>query len=295
MTHTARPYARIYTAPPTPTHAENEAPVVVDIAERAGRYLDTWQHLTLDKAMRTHRGRWVTPETAVLTPRQNGKSELGIARELAGLFAFGENILHFSSHRDLARNAFDRLLQLIQSTPELDTQIGKVRRATTCMEIATRSGNKIRYSGRSMTADLLVFDDAHAIDADTLYAAVPTLATSNNPQIWYLGGAVRKRRHRKNVIGDPNAAKRLFTRLRARGLTGTDPNLCWIEYSAPDTRDKAGQLLVDIADPAVWRQANPSTHLNLDHLRRLYDLLAPETFATDCLGIGDWPDLEPAA
>lgn len=295
MTRTARPYARIYTAPPTPTHAENEAPVVVDIAERAGRYLDTWQHFVLEKAMRTHRGRWVTPEAAVLTPRQNGKTELAIARELAGLFVFGENILHLSSHRDLARNAFDRLLRLIQSTPELDTQIGKVLRAAEHLEIATRSGNKIRYSGRPMAADMLVFDDAHAIDADHLINAAPLLTTSANPQIWYLGGAVRKRQHRKNSIGRPNAAMRLFTRLRARGLTGTDPNLCWIEYSAADARDQDGQLLIDTRDPVVLRQANPSPRVSIDHLLRSRDLLAPEWFEAECLGIGDWPDLEPTA
>lgn len=297
MTRTARPYARIYTAPPTPTHAKDEAAPVIDLAEFAGRYLDTWQHLTLEKAMRTHRGRWVTPEVGVLTPRQNGKTELAIARELAGLFYFGEKIMHCNQSEDSERVAFERLLELIQSTPDLDREVTKVRRARNAREITTKHGSMIHcgHSSRSLGADLVVIDDAHSVSAYNTAQLYWTTVGSKNPQIWYLGCAVRKVPSRKNVISDPNAQMQLFTWLRKRGLTGTDPNLCWIEYSAPDDRDQDGQLLIDPRDPVVLRQANPSPRVSIDHLIGSRDLLAPEWFEAECLGIGDWPELEPAA
>lgn len=289
------PRPRILTRPPLPDSYINDAAIVAAVANHAGRPLDPWQVLVHENAMLMHGGSWVTPRVGLLTPRQNGKTVTAEARELTGLFVYSENIIHAAPTRDMARVAFDRMLELIQSASDLDRQVRKVNRAYGQWEIQTVIGNRIRYWGQPLTADLLVIDDAHTITEDRELALLSSAAGSINPQIWYLGCAVRKNKTRRNGLADPNKTMRVFTRLRKQGIAGTEPGLCWVEYSAPDDRDKDGRLLVDTADPAVWRFANPSARLDLTHIQHARELLQPEWFEAEFLGIGDWPELDEAS
>jgi phage terminase large subunit-like protein len=52
-------------------------------------------------------GRWSTPQVGVSTPRQNGKSQLIVARALAGALVFDEKTIIISAHQqDTAREVF---------------------------------------------------------------------------------------------------------------------------------------------------------------------------------------------
>src|SRR5688572_23547447 len=72
---------------------------VADIASAYGLLLDPWQENVLQAAMGERAdGQWATPRVGVAVPRQNGKGAIIEARELAGLLAFGEQMIIHSAH-----------------------------------------------------------------------------------------------------------------------------------------------------------------------------------------------------
>lgn len=82
--------------PPRVTSAGSEA---TDLAARAGLFLDPWQSLILDASLGMRAdGTWSAFETAVVVSRQNGKGSILEARELAGLFMLGEELILHSAH-----------------------------------------------------------------------------------------------------------------------------------------------------------------------------------------------------
>lgn len=288
------PTPRILVGPDRGIH---DAHVMDVIAGHVHRPLDAWQQHAAQRAGLRIDARWAAHRVGILTPRQNGKTHLAEVRELTGLFAYGENIIHSTPSGTMSSHAFRRMLNLIESSPDLERRLGKVHRSRGSEEIVTRNGNRILYGmSRPIHADLLVIDDAHVTPEVRETSLYPAIVGSLNPQIWYLGGAVRKAPARRSSLADPNRLYRLFTRVRRSALEGTDPGLCWIEYSAPDDRDERGQLLVDTSDPAVWRAANPAIdRMNVAHISSLRRELTPETFETEILGIGDWPELDQVA
>lgn len=61
--------------------------------------LDEWQRFALDCMLGERAdGKWAAFETALIVPRQNGKGSVLEARELAGLFLFGEQLILHSAH-----------------------------------------------------------------------------------------------------------------------------------------------------------------------------------------------------
>lgn len=82
--------------PPRVTSAGSDA---TELAARAGLMLDPWQSLILDGALGERAdGAWAAFETAIVVSRQNGKGAILEARELAGLFLFGEELILHSAH-----------------------------------------------------------------------------------------------------------------------------------------------------------------------------------------------------
>ena len=82
-------------APPlvrvAPKSQANSWEDVADLSASLGMPLDEWQEVALEAAMgeRTN-GRWSSKFVGISAPRQNGKSQLIVARALAGVLLFGE-------------------------------------------------------------------------------------------------------------------------------------------------------------------------------------------------------------
>src|ERR1039458_6273197 len=115
---------RIRQAPPYVSSAGQEA---IDAYELTGQRLDPWQKATLIDACgeRVDR-RWAAFEVSINVARQNGKDEILLARELAGLFVWGERLIGHSAHLfDTAMEHLERLLTLIEDVPEFSKRIGK--------------------------------------------------------------------------------------------------------------------------------------------------------------------------
>jgi chaperonin GroEL (HSP60 family) len=92
----SRPVELLGEAPPRvlvePSGAKaNSWEDVADLSARAGVVLDGWQELILKTAMGERRDKtWAAKRVGVTVPRQNGKSQLLVARALAGALLFGE-------------------------------------------------------------------------------------------------------------------------------------------------------------------------------------------------------------
>lgn len=278
---------RIYSVPDAPTSAGQEA---IELAESAGLILDPWQQFDLDCALRENRdGQWTSFEVGVLCSRQNGKGGIIEARELAGLFLFNEGLIVHTAHQfDTSLEAFRRLLELIESTPDLDRRVSKVSNAHGKEGIELLNGNRIRFrartrnGGRGFSGDLVILDEAMIIPDEVMGALMPTMSARDNPQIWYLGSAVDEEVHDDGMV---------FTKIRNRGLRGNDPSLCWLEHSAPDDRRENGELIADPADPRVIAQANPALgrRISLAHVAKERRSMPRRMYEVERLGIGYWP------
>src|SRR5690606_30136369 len=94
---------------------------VADLSAGLGVPLDDWQEDVFESAMGERSdGKWAARLVGVSTPRQNGKSQLIVARALAGVLLFGEKTIICSAHQtDTAREVFQRLLDIIDDNPSL--------------------------------------------------------------------------------------------------------------------------------------------------------------------------------
>src|SRR3954468_24365299 len=93
--------------PPETERLRTSGPEVLALCASAGLYLDPWQEFALDCALWERPSpdpedegewEWSAFEIALLVSRQNGKGAILEARELAGLFHFGEELILHSAH-----------------------------------------------------------------------------------------------------------------------------------------------------------------------------------------------------
>lgn len=288
---------RIRTVPPSVTSAVDET---VALAASCRLHLDPWQRLVLEHSLGEGAdGRWSAFEVALVVPRQNGKGAVLEARELAGLFLFGEHTIMHSAHEfKTAADHFRRMSTLIKASPTLNAQVavfagshGSERIELKPTEAQKRDGlpgSRLLFvartggSGRGFPADLVVLDEAYNLTPAAMSALVPTLTTSPNPQIWYASSSVNQEIH-------PNG--NVLARVRRRGIKG-DERLCYLEWSLDEDEYHAAPERI-IIDPSAWARSNPAlgtSRLSLDYVRGELGALSTQGFAVERLGVGDWPD-----
>ena len=222
-------------------------------------------------------GRWAARQVGVSTPRQNGKTMLIVARVLAGLMLFDEQIIIVSAHRqDTAREVFFRLVQIIEDNPALENRVDFIARSEMREFIRMKTGQEVRFkarssgSGRGFSCDCLLLDEAQILNAAAWSAILPTMSARPNPQVWLLG-----------TPPTPQDDGEVFTRLRNAGVEGKESRVAYLEWSAEPTDD--------FDDVATWAKANPAYGVRID-----YEAIAAERaamtddqFARERLGIWD--------
>lgn len=265
----------------------------------AGLHLDPWQQFVLTHALSEDKdGQWAAFEVGVEVARQNGKGGLLEARELAGLFILGEELIIHSAHEfATAIEAFRRLESLIQNTPDLHSQVKPKGYKHSHGEegIEFKSGQRIRFRTRTkggtrgFTCDCLILDEAMVIPEAIHGAVLPTVSAVENPQVWYTGSAVDQEVMEHGLV---------FARVRDRAINGVtdehgerhnDPSLAYFGWSA-DAEDP--ELVGERAtDAEQWARANPGLgiRISLEHVAREQRSMDPRTFAVERLGVGDWP------
>lgn len=267
--------ARVHSVPPYATSAGHEA---IELAASAGLLLDEWQQTVLIDALgERDDGRWASFEVALWVARQNGKGAILEARELAGLFLFGERlILHTAHEFKTSSEAFRRIKALILNTPDLASRVRRVSEANGEEGIELHGGQRLRFvarskgSGRGFSADLVIWDEAQELQDMHVEAQLPTVSARPNPQLWYTGSPPR------DVVAGATAVA-----IHRRGESGGDPNLCYYDFGAEPG--------ADIDDVDVWRATNPGLgiRISLDSIARERRAMTPEGFARERLGV--WP------
>lgn len=242
--------------------------------------LDEWQEQVLESAMgeRTD-GRWAAKFVGVSAPRQNGKSQLIVARALAGALLFGEKMIIISAHEtDTAREIWKRMLDVIEDNPTLEARVtGRMdainREYISFGTGAARQTIKLkarRASGaRGFSADCLLLDEAQILGKQSWGSIVPTMSAMPNPQMWLFGTPPTEE-------DDPFA----FGRVRESSIAHKARH-CWLEWAAETTDD--------INDPEVWAKANPAFGVRISYEACADDRAAmdDEQFARERLGVWD--------
>ncbi len=249
----------------------------IDLAAAAGLHLDEWQRWAFTQAMGETSSRWAASEVGIIVPRQNGKGALLEARELTGLFLTPERLIVHSAHEmKTALEAFRRILELIQSTPDLDRMVKRVSRSNGEEGIELKDGSRLRFfarskgSGRGFTADCVIFDEAYELDDRAIDALLPTQSATPNPQTWFTSSA-------------PRPSSEYLFRLRKRGRSGESTRLAWMEWAAAEDAEPG--------DPAAWADANPALGIRLgaDSIARELESMSPGGFARERLSLADDP------
>lgn len=274
----------------------------IDLASLVGLDLFPWQEHVLRGALGERvDGRWSAFRTCLVVPRQNGKNAILEARELAGIFLFGEEQITHTAHQfKTAKNSMLALMRRMKKVPELmehvvgyespDQSIQDIDGFKTGNEpgIYLKNDHRIQYfarskdSGRGFTGDVVVLDEAYALKAQEMGAMLPTMrakSIAGNPQLWITSSA--------GMVGSD-----YLESLRRQGMEGTSDRLAYYEWSvdedAPRTEDD-GPVEMDVDG---WYQANPSLGylVSEEHMRdEAEDLLkteeGAEEFRRELLGI----------
>lgn len=266
---------RVRNVPPFVSSAGTEA---VDLAAQVGLVLDPWQQVALNWALgETKDGRWSAFEVGLIVPRQNGKGAVLEARELAGLFLFGENLILHSAHEfKTAQEAFLRVRQWVDNTDWLRKRVARIRTSHGDEGIELKSGARLRFvarsggSGRGFSGDTIILDEAFNLPASAMAALLPTLSARPNPQLWYTSSA------------GMDASEQL-RRVRDRGVKGDDKSLCYMEWSADPK--------CDFDDREAWALANPAMggRISEEFIERERAAMPELEFGRERLGIWDDP------
>lgn len=273
----------------------------IDLAALAGLELDPWQQLcmhglTLSREDHTfwnpythrHEQKWATFEAGLMLSRQNGKNSILEARELAGLFIFGERLILHTAHQfDTSMEAFERIMMLIENTPDLDREVSSLSHSHGNEGVTLKSGQRLRFKTRTkggirgFSADCVIYDEAMYLSSLQVGASMPTLSARPNPQLIYTGSA-----------GDRNSTQ--FGRVRSRAIKGGDPRLFYAEWSIEPCGFDCGPNCTEHDDPytpASYVKANPGMgiRISLEHVEAEARSMDRDIFLQERLGVGDWP------
>lgn len=267
---------------------------VADLAEMVRFPADPEQRLVLDAMFGLDRsGRRTAFEVAVIGARQNIKTGLFKIAALGEVFITEVPLLVWSAHEfQTAQEAQHDLVELIESTPDLDREVSRILSGNTSPSIELLNGCRIKFKartasgGRGLSGKRVVLDEAFALQAAHMGALLPLLSAQDEPQVWYGSSAGL-------------ADSEVLRGIRDRGRRGS-PSMVYIEWCAPkDPCATAGCAHLPDADGCVlddeslWQMANPQMgrRINVETIRNERRALPPEEFARERLGWWDEPGL----
>lgn len=226
------------------------------------------------------RWKWANPKAGLLVPRQNGKTEIIIARIIGGMI-FMDEALIYTAHSDKTVDEVKRRVQnfFYQAEEEirdlLTAEFDKEPKSLDYIELRTKGRcvfrTRTRTGGLGTTNDTLIMDeDQEETDAQQ-EALLPTISAgkSQNQQILRAG-----------TPPSGGGAGTVFIRIRGNVVDGKDHETCWQEWST--------ELLVSepLNDEDAWYEANPSLgyHLMVAAVRNEAKDMAVDSFNKMRLG-----------
>lgn len=208
-----------------------------DLATAIGRSLDVEQLIAVD-AMLSYGpgGRWAQFESAVIMPRQNGKSGgIILPIVLFDLVCTEKPVkIIWTAHKfKTAREAYDDFVSLCDTVDFLKSRVKRISRTNDDRSITFMNGAKLEFlarstgGGRGLGGDRVILDEALYLDATMMGALMPTLSARPDPQLVYGASA--------GVQGSD-----ILRGVRDRGRAGGDPSLTYIEWCAAGSFDDPG-------------------------------------------------------
>lgn len=264
--------------------------------------LDAWQETVLRAAMGERPdGTWAAKRVGLSVPRQNGKSQLMVARALAGALLFNEKKIVISAHQaDTAREAFSKLLEMLDGNEWLQARLdprygrGGVMNAINREAVKFKNGALIQFKartlagGRGFSSDCLLLDEAQRLGRAAWASINSTMSARANPQVWLLG-----------TPPTPEDDGDVFASVRASAIEGVSSTSAWLEWGL-DSEHPAyvAARSALISSPRAWSAeveeacwwANPAwnTRINREVVMGEFETYTPEQFALDRLGM--WAD-----
>ena len=276
--------------------------LVAETAEMMGRPLDPHQRAAVD-ALSAYRpgGAPLTMEAAIIGPRQTtGKtSAVLLPIVLTDILTRRDDPdrVIWTAHRAFAAlEVFKDLKKIIGRSEDIAANVvgisdkdgeEAVDFATGWrIEFRTRSGG----AGRSLSAGIVVVDEALYLTSGMAGDLLPTLASRRHPRVLYASSA-------------PKASSAHLHELMRRGRAG-DARLTYVEYRSPGTLATLQCGTVSCAhvidtpgcrldDPALLRFGNPgmvSGRLGPDTMHTIRAALPPIEFAREMLGFEEAPE-----
>ncbi|MDF2805458.1 MAG: hypothetical protein K0S43_404 [Cellulosimicrobium sp.] len=269
---------------------------VADLSAQFGVYLDGWQEAILEAAQGERAdATWAAKRVGVTVPRQNGKSQLMVARILAGALLFGEKKIVVSAHQqDTAREAFAKLMEIIEADENvaLRLRVKAVMNAINRETVTFKTGAKVQFKARSgaagkgFSSDCLLLDEAQILGSRAWTSINSTMSAMPNPQVWLLGTTPQDE--------DDSFA---FDAVRRSAVQGRSTNAAWCEWGVDVESAEYEAARADLEarrwTPAVeylcW-SGNPAWNTRINHevVTGEFETYDPEKFAQDRLGI--WRD-----
>lgn len=235
-----------------------------------------WLAVYMDEETGTWK--WSNPKAGLLVPRQNGKTEIIIARIIGGMIFMNEALI-YTAHSDKTVDETKRRVQNFFYAAKaevrdlLTAEFDKEPKSLDYVEL--RDGGRCvfrtrtRTGGLGTTNDTLILDEAQEETDAQQEALLPTISAgkSQNQQILRAGTP---------PSGGGNGT--VFIRIRQNIIDGKDHETCWQEWSV--------ELLTDPQDEDAWYACNPSLgyHLMLAAVRNEAKDMAIDSFNKMRLG-----------
>lgn len=226
----------------------------IQLLEHYGLKLLPWQKSILYRWMAVElvddEWKWVNTDCGLLVPRQNGKTELLLARIVGGMVFLGEAII-YTAHSDNTVGEIKRRVQRFFYDAEeeirdmLTEEFDKEPKSLDYVELRNRGRcvfrTRTRTNGLGSTNDVLLLDeDQEETDAQQ-EALLPTISSGKNQN------------HQTIRAGTPpsgGGSGTVFLRMRKSVLDGKTTEVCWQEWSV--------ETITDPQDEDAWYIANPS-------------------------------------
>ena len=225
-------------------YEKTEGEIAVQLYELSGRKALEWQqNIIYDILGKNADGKWTHTTFGFEVPRQNGKGEILLMRELYGLAA-GERVLHTAHRTDTSHKAWERLRDVLDS---LRIPYYSIKaKGQEVLEI--RNGGKVEFRTRTNTGglgetfDVLIIDEAQEYTITQQTALKYVISASSNPQTIMTG-----------TPPTPISAGTVFKARRRDILSGERENSGWAEWSIDE--------FSDVKNRDLWYLTNPSLNL----------------------------------
>lgn len=261
-----------------------KADLLFDLLDEYGTKLHEWQRLVLRRWLAEDEdGRFVNLDCGLSVPRQNGKTEIIVARIIYGII-FRKAIGLFTAQKQKTVDVVKKRVQdFFYDSPYeeifnlLTPRFRKKPRNYDYIEFENNARyqfiTRTRLGGLGMTLDDLINDEAADMMDAHQATLLPTIsaAKSGNPQVCYCGTPPMS-----ETVGE------VFPRLRKQIMTSGEG--VWTEWSVENMTDKD--------DMSAWYKTNPSLDKTL--LRRTIEGEARSMSTDDFnrMRLGWWSGIE---